>query len=280
MDYQKSKDFLEAIPCLLQKNWYSRPTPPDMQFEERIFQSQFSVSTDKLYEWNIDGLSEQEIINKMGLMSMVAITCMNNHNLDHPEIVELLSTGFSGTLRGWWDSYLTEDSRGSIKHAVKKNDDGFLIFDEKRNSGIPDGVNTLVYTILKHFVGTLTNVSSQVSDYLNNLRCPTMSDYRWYQAVFLSIVMLRKDCKKLYWKEKFIDGLPPIFAHKLQFTSGFLGALGASMSYEKHCLDNLMDHHLTQQLPMSPLVGDKICSDPLNGELNDNKSIDCSVYAS
>ena len=60
-------------PCLLQKNWYSRPTPPDMQFEKRVFQTQFSVSADKLYEWNIDGLSEQEIINKMSHMSMVGI---------------------------------------------------------------------------------------------------------------------------------------------------------------------------------------------------------------
>ena len=32
------------------KNWYSKPTPLDMQFEERNFQTQFSVSTDKLYE--------------------------------------------------------------------------------------------------------------------------------------------------------------------------------------------------------------------------------------
>ncbi|KAK9999815.1 hypothetical protein SO802_019418 [Lithocarpus litseifolius] len=41
-----------------------------------------------------------------------------------------------------------------------------------------------------------------------------MSDYRWYQDIFLSRVMLRKDCYKPYWKEKFNDGLPPIFAHK------------------------------------------------------------------
>jgi hypothetical protein len=47
------------------KNWYSRPTPPDLQFEERILQTQFSVSSDKIYEWNIDGLSEQELLNKM-----------------------------------------------------------------------------------------------------------------------------------------------------------------------------------------------------------------------
>ena len=88
------------IPCLLQKNWYSKPTPPDKQFEERIFQTQFSISANKLYEWNIDGLSEQEIINKMGHMSMVATTYMNNHDLDHAEIVDLLTTSFSVSLRG------------------------------------------------------------------------------------------------------------------------------------------------------------------------------------
>ena len=37
------------------KNWYSKPTLLDMQFEERAFQTQFSVSADKIYEWNIDG---------------------------------------------------------------------------------------------------------------------------------------------------------------------------------------------------------------------------------
>ena len=28
--------------------------------------------------------------------------------------------------------------------------------------------------------------------------------------------MLRKDCHKPYWKERFIDGLPPIFSHKVK----------------------------------------------------------------
>ena len=69
-----------------------------MQFEERVFQTQFSVSADKLYGWNIDGLSEQEIINKMSHMSMVGIAYQNNHDLDQPDIVNLLVTGFSGTL--------------------------------------------------------------------------------------------------------------------------------------------------------------------------------------
>ena len=147
---------------------------------------------------------------------MIGIAYVNNHNLDHPEIVDLLVTGFSGTLRGWWDSYLTKNSRESIKYAVKKNDEGLPIFDESIGKGIPDGVNTLIYTILKHFVGTPSNIVSRISDYLNNLRCPTMFDYRWYQDVFIFRVMLQKDCYKLYWKEKFIDGLPPIFAHKVK----------------------------------------------------------------
>ena len=43
-----------------------------------------------------------------------------------------------------------------------------------------------------------------------------MFDYRWYQDVFISRVMLRKDCLKAYWKEKFIAGLPPLFAHKVK----------------------------------------------------------------
>ena len=76
------------------KNWYSKPTPPNMQFEERSFQTQFFVFADRIYECNIDGFSKQEIINKMAHMSMVRIAYVNNHNLDHPEIVDLLVTGF------------------------------------------------------------------------------------------------------------------------------------------------------------------------------------------
>ncbi|KAL0014006.1 hypothetical protein SO802_001075 [Lithocarpus litseifolius] len=87
----------------------------------------------------------------MGHMSMVGIAYQNNHNLDQLEIVELLVTGFSGTLHGWWDSYLTEDSRESIKHVVKKNNDGLSIFDESIGKGIPDGVKILNPTKGKYF---------------------------------------------------------------------------------------------------------------------------------
>jgi hypothetical protein len=93
--------FNDSKPVNFAKNWYSRPTPPDLQFEERFLQSQFSVSADKLYESNIDGLSEQELMNKMNHMSMVANAYDTNHKLSQSEIVDLLATGFSGTLRSW-----------------------------------------------------------------------------------------------------------------------------------------------------------------------------------
>ncbi|KAG7977295.1 hypothetical protein I3843_05G024900 [Carya illinoinensis] len=74
-----------------------------------------------------------------------------------------------------------------------------------RTQGSPDGVNTLIFTIVKHFVGTPSNITNRVSDYLNNLRCNKMSDYRWYKDVFMSRVMLREDSQKPFWKENKYD---------------------------------------------------------------------------
>jgi hypothetical protein len=74
-----------------------------------------------LYEWNIAGLSEQELTNKMNHMSMVANAYDTSQNLSQSEIVDLLATRFSGTLRNWWDKHLTEDSKEEIRKAIKKN---------------------------------------------------------------------------------------------------------------------------------------------------------------
>jgi len=85
-------------PASFTKNWYPKPTPPDIQFEERNFQSQFAVSADKLYEWNIDGLAEQQILDKLTHMTMVSSSYVMNHDLSQPEVVDLLVKGFTGTL--------------------------------------------------------------------------------------------------------------------------------------------------------------------------------------
>ncbi|KAG2689260.1 hypothetical protein I3760_09G132400 [Carya illinoinensis] len=178
-------------PIGLTKNWYSRPTPPDLQYEERGSHSQFSVSTDQMYEWNIDGFSKKEILNTLNRMSMVAIAYYNN-KLSQPKIVDILTHGFSGMLRAWWDKHLTVKDRETIRLAIKKDEE------------------------VKHFVGTPSNITNRISDYLNNLRCNKMSDYHWYKDVFMSCVMLREDSQKPYWKEKFIDRLPRLFAIKVK----------------------------------------------------------------
>ena len=89
-DIPKIKRFVgKPNPMTFTKNWYSKPTSPDMQSEERLFRTQFFVSIDKLYERNSDGLLEQEVLYKMYNMSMVANAYVTNHNLDHGEIVDL-----------------------------------------------------------------------------------------------------------------------------------------------------------------------------------------------
>ena len=92
--------------------------------------NQFSVSANTLYEWNIDGLFEQEVMNKLNHITIVTNSYMTNHKLSHPEIVELIVTGFSSKLKAWWDKHLTNESKELIKTAVKKDDDGNPIFNE------------------------------------------------------------------------------------------------------------------------------------------------------
>ena len=51
------------------RNYYPRPTPPDIQYEEKaIFKSSYDGTS--VYEWNIDGKSEYEILNTLQEIGM------------------------------------------------------------------------------------------------------------------------------------------------------------------------------------------------------------------
>ena len=44
--------------ALRTKNYYPRPTFPDMLYEERNQYTQVSYTSGTIYEWNIDGMTE------------------------------------------------------------------------------------------------------------------------------------------------------------------------------------------------------------------------------
>ncbi|XLU27911.1 hypothetical protein S245_063977, partial [Arachis hypogaea] len=55
----------------------------------------------------------------------------------------------------------------------------------------------------------------RIGTQLMNLRCPTMSDYRWYKDVFMSKVIIRDDAHAPFWKERFVAALPKLFSEKV-----------------------------------------------------------------
>ena len=172
-----------------------------------------SYSLDLIYEWNIDGMSKYEIINLLHEMTLLTNVYKNHGKLDH-QIAHLIVTGFTGQLKSWWDHYLNNDDRNEILTAVKREINGSVIMTDKQPS--QDVVNTLIFTITKHFVGDPNQYKEWVSDFLINLRCPQLSNFRWYKDVFISKVLSRNDCQQSYWKEKFIAGLPYFFAQKVR----------------------------------------------------------------
>ena len=77
----KSINNLEAFKT---RNYYPRPTFPDMQFEERSQYTQDSYTSGIIYEWNIDGMTEYNILTKLQEMTMVSTTYkLNNRLPDH-----------------------------------------------------------------------------------------------------------------------------------------------------------------------------------------------------
>jgi hypothetical protein len=75
------------------RNWYPKPIPPDIQFEERELRIRAAYTADALYEWNIDDLSEYKILNVLYEMMMIANVYKNTKRSDH-QLVNSLITDF------------------------------------------------------------------------------------------------------------------------------------------------------------------------------------------
>ena len=72
-----------------------------------------------------------------------------------------------------------------------------------------------MYAITKHFLGDPKIFEEKNSEILQNLRCRTLSDFKWYHDVFLTKVMFRDDPRASFWKEKFLYGLPRALNEKV-----------------------------------------------------------------
>jgi hypothetical protein len=115
-------DTIQEQPLQLNRLTWQAPRTtiaPDISIStEPTIISQNTYNASSLYEWNIDGMSEYNILNTLQQMTMVANAYKTQTGTSDKAIVELLITGFSGQLKGWWDYHLTETDHLHILNSV------------------------------------------------------------------------------------------------------------------------------------------------------------------
>uniref|UniRef100_A0A7N0TRA8 Uncharacterized protein n=1 Tax=Kalanchoe fedtschenkoi TaxID=63787 RepID=A0A7N0TRA8_KALFE len=121
-------------------------------------------------------------------------------------IAKMITAGFTGQLKGWWDNYLTPQNKDEILSTVK----------QEGGRMIENAVYTLVINIIEHFTGRISDNNENIRTLLQNLRCKTLTNFRWYKDAFLNRVMELPECNSSHWKSKFIDGLPYLFAERVR----------------------------------------------------------------
>ena len=130
---------------------------------------------------------------------------------DDQLIAKTIVYGFSGCLYSWW-SHLPELEKDGIMNATKvKQEDGSSMTTQKL-----DAVTTLIYSIIKHFIGDPNMYIERSSEQLTNLTCPSLQDFKWYKDIFITKVLERGNNASAFWKERFIAGLPRLFAERVR----------------------------------------------------------------
>lgn len=86
--------------------YYPRPSPLDLTYEEEALTAQVSYNPKEIYEWNIDGMTEYQVLNYMNKMLLYATASKLIGNKDET-CAKMIASGFIGSLKGWWDNILT-----------------------------------------------------------------------------------------------------------------------------------------------------------------------------
>ncbi|KAG5573024.1 hypothetical protein H5410_062790 [Solanum commersonii] len=71
---------------------------------------------------------------------------------------------------------------------------------------------------LEHFSGRFTNQYETIRSLLNGLRYRHLGEFRWNKDTYLSRVMELSENGLEFWKAKFVDSLPPLFAKRVKKT--------------------------------------------------------------
>ncbi|KAH0665125.1 hypothetical protein KY285_026331 [Solanum tuberosum] len=199
------------------KNYHDKPSFPDLQYEENAFLSTSSHGGRSITEWNIDGLAEHQVYNKLHEMG-VAITAYKMCGSADRDAANMIIAGFTGMLKHWWDNYCTDEIKQLIINATATETIVKMEGNTPSTSTVTreDACATLLYHIAKHFIGEPKLFQDRSLQILNKLSCPNLDKFIHYKHAFLSKVMIRPDCNLDLWKERFISGLPPLFADKVR----------------------------------------------------------------
>nr|XP_025884948.1 uncharacterized protein LOC109119544 [Solanum lycopersicum] len=162
-------------------------------------------------------MAEGQIYSKLQEIE-ISVTSYKLRGASDKQATHRVIAGFTGTLKNWWDNYLTEQDKGTILNAmvvktIVKEENGASTSTEVR---VEDSFPTLVYSIAKHFIKEPRLFQDRSLEILNNLYCKKLTDWKWYKDMFITKVMIRQDCNNDYWKEHFISGLPSHFAEKVR----------------------------------------------------------------
>ncbi|PIN17886.1 hypothetical protein CDL12_09443 [Handroanthus impetiginosus] len=197
-----------AHPYTQQKNFYTRPTHPDLQFDE--IQNYRNFSGNSIYEWIIDDLAEYQSITLKKQMTMIANIYKEKNKTSEEDAAKNSVLGFNGILKNLWDS-ISEINKNKILKSYKKDVNRNMILDSTTQAHIPNAIEVLVYTILLSFIGDPQMYEQRNSLILQNHKCKSLHKFRWYKNTFLARVYQLEDVESYYWKERFIVGLPKSF---------------------------------------------------------------------
>jgi len=167
--------------------YYTKPTPPDFQFEERGTFTTNHFDVQFIYTWNIDGKADHELLSTLQEMTM-AMTAYRTKGLDFRTQAIAIINGFQRQLKYWWDNFLTEEEHNRILDYKR-------LIRNSNNTEVEESAAAalLIHTITLHFLGNPKEDQASVKSILINLRCPTLSDYRWYKDVFLTNILKGED---------------------------------------------------------------------------------------